>query len=38
MSTKNYLMHIAYDGRDFYGYQYQLDQRTVQGEIEKVLS
>lgn len=37
MSTKNYLMRIAYDGRDFYGYQYQVDRRTVQGEIEEVL-
>lgn len=31
-------MHIAYDGRDFYGYQYQVDRRTVQGEIEELLN
>lgn len=37
MVTKTYLMSIAYDGRDFYGYQYQENLRTVQGEVEKVL-
>lgn len=37
MSAKNYLMHIAYDGRDFSGYQVQENARTVQGELEKVL-
>lgn len=37
MATKNYLMSIAYDGRDFSGYQYQEGLRTVQGEVEAVL-
>lgn len=31
-------MRLAYDGRDFYGYQYQKNRRTVQGEIEDLLS
>ena len=28
---------IEYDGTDFYGFQVQVDQRTVQGEIERAL-
>lgn len=31
-------MVFGYDGRDFSGYQRQLEARTVQGEIEQVLS
>ena len=33
-----YLMTFSYDGTLFYGYQKQVDKRTVQEEIEKVLS
>lgn len=33
-----YAIKFAYDGRDFSGFQRQPDDRTVQGEIEKVLS
>ena len=33
-----YLMTFSYDGSNFYGYQKQVDKRTVQEEIEKVLS
>ncbi|MDN6195492.1 MAG: tRNA pseudouridine(38-40) synthase TruA, partial [Atopostipes suicloacalis] len=32
-----YKATIAYDGTDFSGFQIQPDERTVQGEIEKVL-
>ena len=32
-----YLINFSYDGTNFYGYQKQIDKRTVQGEIEKVL-
>lgn len=35
---KNVLLTIAYDGTDFCGWQIQPDQRSVQGEIERVLS
>lgn len=35
---KNYLLTIEYDGTNFSGWQRQPRQRTVQGEIEKVLS
>lgn len=35
---KNLLMTIEYDGSSFSGWQRQLDARTVQGELEKVLS
>lgn len=31
-------VHLAYDGRDFYGWQKQKDVRTVQGELEKIIS
>lgn len=33
----NIRIDIAYDGRDFKGFQYQKEFRTVQGEIEKIL-
>lgn len=33
-----YLMTFSYDGSKFSGYQKQIDKRTVQEEIEKVLS
>ena len=34
----NVLLEIQYDGTRFSGWQRQLNARTVQGEIEKVLS
>ena len=33
-----YLITFSYDGSNFYGYQIQNNERTVQGEIEKVLT
>lgn len=33
-----YLMTFSYDGSNFHGYQKQPDKRTIQEEIEKVLS
>lgn len=35
---KNVLLTIAYDGTNFSGWQRQPEQRTVQGEVERVLS
>lgn len=35
---KNILLTIAYDGSGFHGWQRQLEQRTVQGELENALS
>lgn len=35
---KNILMTIEYDGSCFSGWQRQPEARTVQGELEKVLS
>ncbi len=35
---KNVLMTITYDGSDFCGWQKQPGQRSVQGEVERVLS
>jgi len=35
---KNVLLTIAYDGSDFCGWQEQPGQRSVQGEVERVLS
>ena len=33
-----YQLKIAYDGTDFFGFQRQGKERTVQGEIENALS
>ena len=33
-----YLINMSYDGSKFYGYQIQNNKKTVEGEIEKVLS
>ena len=33
-----YLINMSYDGSKFYGYQVQKNNKTVEGEIEKVLS
>ena len=33
-----YLISISYDGSNFYGFERQKNKRTVQGEIEKVLT
>lgn len=33
-----YLLHFSYDGSCFYGFNKQSDRKTIQGEIEKVLS
>lgn len=33
-----YLINMSYDGSKFYGYQIQNNKRTVEGEIEKILS
>ena len=33
----NYKLKISYDGTDFFGWQSQKDQRTVQGDIESAL-
>ncbi len=38
MASQSYLMSLAYDGRDFHGYQYQEELRTVQGDLEDLLS
>lgn len=35
---KNILIIFEYDGSDFFGFQRQHDKRTVQGELESVLS
>lgn len=35
---RKYKCTISYDGTNFYGYQIQPNKRTVQGEIEKVLT
>lgn len=34
----NWKMEMAYIGRDFYGFQKQPGKRTVQGELERILS
>ena len=33
-----YLIRFSYDGSNFYGYQKQPNKRTIQGELENVLS
>jgi len=33
----NYKLLIQYDGTDFHGWQVQLNQRTIQGELERVI-
>lgn len=35
---QRYRAVVAYDGTDFFGYQFQLNRRTVQGDIEKALN
>ncbi|WP_296114294.1 tRNA pseudouridine(38-40) synthase TruA [uncultured Anaerococcus sp.] len=35
---KNVLVELAFDGRDFKGYQYQKDQRTVEKELKKAVN
>lgn len=34
---KNVLLKLAFDGRDFKGYQYQIDQRSVEEELRKAI-
>ena len=34
----NFKLLIQYDGTDFHGWQIQEEQRTVQGELTRVLS
>lgn len=38
MKRVRWKLTLAYDGRSFFGWQRQPDQRTVQGELEKALS
>ena len=33
-----YLMNITYDGSKFYGYQIQKNEKTIEGELEKIVS
>lgn len=33
-----YLIRFSYDGSNFFGYQKQINKRTIQGELESVLS
>ena len=34
----NYKLLIQYDGTDFHGWQVQENDRTIQGELERVIS
>jgi tRNA pseudouridine38-40 synthase len=36
--SERFRVQLAYDGTDFSGSQYQLEQRTVQGELEQALA
>ncbi len=36
--TKNFKLSIEYDGTPFFGWQIQKNEKSVQGEIEKILS
>lgn len=36
--SERFRVQLAYDGTDFSGSQFQLEQRTVQGELEKALT
>ena len=36
--SERFRVQLAYDGTDFSGSQYQLEQRTVQGELEEALA
>ncbi|UCE26053.1 MAG: tRNA pseudouridine(38-40) synthase TruA [Candidatus Coatesbacteria bacterium] len=38
MAVKSFKLTIQYDGTDFFGWQVQLEERTVQGELTRVLS
>jgi tRNA pseudouridine38-40 synthase len=38
VSTRRIRLLLHYDGREFSGWQLQTDRRTVQGEVERVLS
>jgi tRNA pseudouridine38-40 synthase len=38
MVTKNFKLVLQYDGTDFNGWQVQTEERTVQGELTRVLS
>jgi tRNA pseudouridine38-40 synthase len=38
MTLTNFKLTLQYDGTDFYGWQVQPDERTVQGELTRVLS
>ena len=38
LEMKNILLTVAYDGTDFSGWQRQPQRRTVQGELERILS
>lgn len=35
---KTILMYLEYDGTDFFGYQKQIRERTIQGELEKAMA
>lgn len=38
MEDKNILLTIAYDGTNYFGWQRQENEKTIQGEVEKALS